>query len=120
MEPVDKPVGDVVADVRLTKEPARISLSVHLNFFCPRFVSIDGCVDAGDGSPPLFSIRTRSRRDSLPFLLRPLATWLCSMLMHASCAAREGWGVLLTGAPGSGKSDLLLRLLDRGFVVGRG
>ena len=35
--------------------------------------------------------------------------------MHASCAARDGWGVLLTGAPGSGKSDLLLRLLDRGF-----
>ena len=39
------------------------------------------------------------------------------MLMHASCAARDGWGVLLTGAPGSGKSDLLLRLLDRGFVL---
>jgi HPr kinase/phosphorylase len=39
------------------------------------------------------------------------------MLMHASCAARDGLGVLLTGAPGSGKSDLLLRLLDRGFVL---
>src|ERR1700761_1306681 len=39
------------------------------------------------------------------------------MLLHASCAARDGWGVLLTGAPGSGKSDLLLRLLDRGFVL---
>jgi HPr kinase/phosphorylase len=37
------------------------------------------------------------------------------MLMHASCAAREGLGILLTGKPGSGKSDLLLRLLDRGF-----
>lgn len=39
------------------------------------------------------------------------------MLMHASCAARDGLGVLLTGAPGSGKSDLLLRLLDRGFSL---
>ena len=42
---------------------------------------------------------------------------LLTMLMHASCAARNGWGVLLTGIPGSGKSDLLLRLLDRGFVL---
>lgn len=37
------------------------------------------------------------------------------MLIHASCAARDGNGILLTGPPGSGKSDLLLRLLDRGF-----
>ncbi|WP_227307509.1 HPr kinase/phosphorylase [Acidisoma cellulosilyticum] len=37
------------------------------------------------------------------------------MLMHASCAARDGLGIVLTGEPGSGKSDLLLRLLDRGF-----
>jgi HPr kinase/phosphorylase len=36
-------------------------------------------------------------------------------LMHASCAAREEGGVLLLGPPGSGKSDLLLRLLDVGF-----
>lgn len=37
------------------------------------------------------------------------------MQLHASCAAREGHGVLLLGPSGSGKSDLLLRLLDHGF-----
>ena len=39
------------------------------------------------------------------------------MLIHASCAARDGSGVLLTGPPGSGKSDLLLRLIDRGYSL---
>jgi HPr kinase/phosphorylase len=37
------------------------------------------------------------------------------MLIHGSVAAKDGAGVLLLGAPGSGKSDLLLRLVDRGF-----
>lgn len=37
------------------------------------------------------------------------------MRLHASCAALDGDAVLLTGPPGAGKSDLLLRLLDRGF-----
>ncbi len=37
------------------------------------------------------------------------------MRLHASCAALDGAGVLLTGAPGCGKSDLLLRLIDAGF-----
>lgn len=37
------------------------------------------------------------------------------MLMHASCAARDGLAILLTGSPGIGKSDLLLRLMERGF-----
>jgi HPr kinase/phosphorylase len=40
-----------------------------------------------------------------------------SMQIHASCAARNGEGVLLLGPPGSGKSDLTLRLIDRGFVL---
>lgn len=39
------------------------------------------------------------------------------MQIHASCAARDGAGVLLLGPPGSGKSDLVLRLLDRGFTL---
>ena len=39
------------------------------------------------------------------------------MRLHASCAARGGAGVLLVGPPGSGKSDLLLRLLDHGFCL---
>ncbi len=34
---------------------------------------------------------------------------------HGSCAVRHGVGVLLLGGSGSGKSDLLLRLIDRGF-----
>jgi HPr kinase/phosphorylase len=37
--------------------------------------------------------------------------------IHASCAARDGAGVLITGASGAGKSDLLLRLIDRGFAL---
>jgi HPr kinase/phosphorylase len=39
------------------------------------------------------------------------------MQIHASCAARDGHGVLLLGPPGSGKSDLVLRLLDHGFEL---
>lgn len=35
--------------------------------------------------------------------------------MHASCVSRDGQAVLLVGPPGSGKSDLVLRLLARGF-----
>jgi len=39
------------------------------------------------------------------------------MQVHASCAARYGDGVLLLGPPGAGKSDMVLRLLDHGFVL---
>jgi serine kinase of HPr protein (carbohydrate metabolism regulator) len=35
--------------------------------------------------------------------------------IHATCVARDGIGVLLRGASGSGKSDLAFRLLERGF-----
>ncbi|WP_404712094.1 HPr kinase/phosphorylase [Sphingomonas sp. MMS24-J13] len=34
--------------------------------------------------------------------------------LHATCIAIGGIGILLTGKSGSGKSDLALRLIDRG------
>ena len=40
-----------------------------------------------------------------------------SRTMHASAAARDGAGVLLLGPPGAGKSDMVLRLLQHGFVL---
>lgn len=42
---------------------------------------------------------------------------LSSETMHASTVAADGRAVLLTGTSGSGKSDLALRLLDRGFTL---
>jgi serine kinase of HPr protein (carbohydrate metabolism regulator) len=36
---------------------------------------------------------------------------------HASTVASDGRAVLITGPSGSGKSDLALRLLDRGFAL---
>ena len=42
---------------------------------------------------------------------------LSSETIHASCVAIDGRAVLITGASGSGKSDLSLRLLDRGFAL---
>ena len=42
---------------------------------------------------------------------------LSSETVHASSVALEGRAVLITGPSGSGKSDLTLRLLDRGFTL---
>jgi HPr kinase/phosphorylase len=36
------------------------------------------------------------------------------LLVHGTCVAIDGSGVLLRGAPGSGKSDLALRLIEGG------
>ena len=42
---------------------------------------------------------------------------LSSETLHASTVALEGRAVLISGPSGSGKSDLALRLLDRGFLL---
>ena len=42
---------------------------------------------------------------------------LSSETLHATTVARDGRAVLISGRSGSGKSDLALRLLDRGFVL---
>ncbi|MFC4291903.1 HPr kinase/phosphorylase [Sphingorhabdus arenilitoris] len=36
---------------------------------------------------------------------------------HASAVAIGDWGVIITGPTGSGKSDLALRLIDRGAIL---
>jgi serine kinase of HPr protein (carbohydrate metabolism regulator) len=42
---------------------------------------------------------------------------LSSETVHASTVAMDGRAVLISGPSGSGKSDLTLRLLDRGFTL---
>jgi serine kinase of HPr protein (carbohydrate metabolism regulator) len=42
---------------------------------------------------------------------------LSSETIHASTVASDGRAVLISGPSGSGKSDLALRLLDRGFAL---
>ena len=46
-----------------------------------------------------------------------MSSRLSSETLHASCVAIDGRAVLITGPSGSGKSDLTLRLLDRGFAL---
>ncbi len=42
---------------------------------------------------------------------------LSSEMLHATTVAKSGRAVVITGRSGSGKSDLALRLFDRGFVL---
>jgi serine kinase of HPr protein (carbohydrate metabolism regulator) len=41
-------------------------------------------------------------------------TSLSSETLHATCVAKAGRAILISGRSGSGKSDLALRLIDRG------
>jgi serine kinase of HPr protein (carbohydrate metabolism regulator) len=42
---------------------------------------------------------------------------LSSEMLHATTVAKDGRAVVIAGRSGSGKSDLALRLLERGFVL---
>ncbi len=42
---------------------------------------------------------------------------LSSEMLHATTVAKHGRAVIITGRSGSGKSDLALRLFDRGFSL---
>jgi serine kinase of HPr protein (carbohydrate metabolism regulator) len=46
-----------------------------------------------------------------------MITALTSETVHASCIERAGRALLIAGPSGSGKSDLALRLIDRGATL---
>src|SRR6185295_873342 len=49
--------------------------------------------------------------------MQPAGPRLSSETVHASTVALDGRAVLISGPSGSGKSDLALRMLDRGFTL---
>lgn len=50
-------------------------------------------------------------------MVEPRISELSSETIHASCVAIKGRAVLIEGRSGEGKSDLALRLIDRGAVL---
>jgi len=50
-------------------------------------------------------------------MVEPRVPELSSETIHASCVAIGGRAVLIEGRSGEGKSDLALRLIDRGAVL---
>jgi len=42
---------------------------------------------------------------------------LSSETLHTSCVAKDGRAILISGRSGSGKSDLTLRMIDRGATL---
>lgn len=42
---------------------------------------------------------------------------LSSETLHASCVSKDGRAILISGRSGAGKSDLALRLIDRGATL---
>ena len=52
-----------------------------------------------------------------PAATTPNKARLSSETLHASTVALDGRAVMISGPSGSGKSDLALRLLDRGFTL---
>ena len=50
-------------------------------------------------------------------MTKPHVSELSSETIHASCVAIKGRAVLIEGRSGEGKSDLALRLIDRGAAL---
>ncbi|HEX5237184.1 MAG TPA: HPr kinase/phosphatase C-terminal domain-containing protein [Sphingomicrobium sp.] len=50
-------------------------------------------------------------------MIVPAGPRISGETVHASTVAKDGRAVLIMGASGAGKSDLALRLIDRGFAL---